>query len=307
MRCRENPPVVVQRHLSPVTEHVLGPCTTVYDFGRNFAGRVQIRAKGTPGQTLWISFSELLITDGDLQPVIDCKEQYYHEYTFGSDHEECWHARFTYYGFRYVKVVTEGRLIDLAGEEMFSDMPSGGTFCCSNNLWNRTHDIILRAIESNAKSVFTDCPHREKLGWLEQLYLIGHGILCNFATVPMLRKCLADMREAQLENGIMPTIAPEYRVFDWMPAFRNSPEWGSAYILLLRQMYNVCGDETLIADNYCMMKRYADYLVGKADHMILRFGLGDWDDVGCKHSLFTRTPIPVTATCTLYQDLRTVA
>ena len=147
-----------------LTEHVLGPCTTVYDFGRNFAGRVQIRAKGTPGQTLRISFSELLIPDGDLQPVIDCKEQYYHEYTFGSDHEKCWHARFTYYGFRYVKVVSEGRLIDLAGEEMFSDMPSGGTFRCSNNLWNRTHDIILRAIESNAKSVFTDCPHREKLG-----------------------------------------------------------------------------------------------------------------------------------------------
>lgn len=307
LRCRENPPVVVRRRLSPVRAQALSPTETVYDLGRNFAGRVRVTAKGRPGQTLRVYFAELLTEEGDLLPITRYTEPYYHEYTFAGHGEESWHARFTYYGFRYVKVVTEAQLIDLAGEDMFSDMPSGGSFRCSNNLWNGIHNLILRAVESNAKSVFTDCPHREKMGWLEQLHLIGPGILCNFDAVPMLRKCLADMREAQLEDGMMPTTAPEYRIFDWMPAFRDSPEWGSSCILLVRQMYDASGDEALLRDNYEMMRRYADYLVGKTDHMILRYGLGDWDDVGCKKSLSTRTPIPVTATCTLYQDLCTVA
>ncbi len=254
-----------------------------------------------------VYFAELLTPEGDLLPVTRYVEPYYHQYTLGGQGEETWAALFAYYGFRYVRVETEARVIDLAGEDMFSDMPSGGSFCCSNNLFNQTHQLILRAIESNAKSVFTDCPHREKMGWLEQLHLIGPGILSDFDAVPMLRKCLADMREAQLENGMMPTTAPEYRVFDWMPAFRDSPEWGSACILLVRQMYNASGDTALLRDNYDMMRRYADYLLSRADHMILRYGLGDWDDVGCKKSLSARTPIPVTATCTLYQDLRTVA
>ncbi|MCL2571392.1 MAG: glycoside hydrolase family 78 protein [Defluviitaleaceae bacterium] len=307
MFLRENPPVVVRRRLSPVTAHTLSPEITIYDLGRNFAGRVRVTAKGKPGQTLRMHFAELLTPEGKLLPVTNFNESYYHDYTFASHAEETYAAHFTYYGFRYVQVETTACIIDIAGEDMFSDMPSGGTFCASNNLWNRTHDIILRAIESNAKSVFTDCPHREKLGWLEQLHLIGPGILSNFDAVPMLRKCLADMREAQLDNGMMPTTAPEYRIFDWMPAFRDSPEWGSSCILLVKQMYNVCGDESLISENYDMMRRYADYLVSKSDHMILRYGLGDWDDVDCKKALSRRTPVPITVTCTLYMDLLTVA
>lgn len=308
MRCRQNPPVVVRRRLTPVTSHTLSPDTTIYDFGRNFAGWAKIIAKGQPGQTIRLYFAELLTPEGDLLPVSPAmKDKYYHEYTFAGFEDESWRPRFSFFGFRYVKVVTEARLIDVEGEDIFSDMPLGGSFRCSNNLWNRIHDIILRAIESNAKSVFTDCPHREKLGWLEQLQLIGPGILNNFDAVPMLRKCLADMREAQLDNGMMPTTAPEYKIFDWMPAFRHSPEWGSSSILLVKLLYDACGDETLISENYDMMRRYADYLVSQSDHMILRHGLGDWDDVDCKPSLSVHTPIPVTGTCTLYQDLRVVS
>ena len=40
--------------------------------------------------------------------------------------------------------------------------------------------LIGKAIRSNMQSVFTDCPHREKLGWLEQVHLNGPGLLYNY-------------------------------------------------------------------------------------------------------------------------------
>lgn len=49
-----------------------------------------------------------------------------------------------------------------------------GSFSSSDPLLNGIHRIIDRAIQSNMYSVPTDCPTREKLGWLEQVSLV-HG------------------------------------------------------------------------------------------------------------------------------------
>jgi hypothetical protein len=38
----------------------------------------------------------------------------------------------------------------------------------ANDLFNKTFKLIDWAMKSNMASVFTDCPHREKLGWLEE-------------------------------------------------------------------------------------------------------------------------------------------
>jgi len=305
MRGRQNPAVQVRRLLSPISQIAAKPNAAIYDMGRNFAGRVQITAKGTPGETIRLKYAELL-KGSDLLPTSRSPEPYYTEYTFKGYGEETFCPRFTYYGFRYVLVETTAQVINVQGQDMFSDMPCGGEFLCSNNLYNRIHAIIVRAMESNAKSVFTDCPHREKLGWLEQLHLIGPGILCNFEAAPMFRKMLADMREAQLPDGLVPDIAPEYRVFDWIPGFRDSPEWGSACILAAWQAYEATGETGILSENYPMMSRYARYLLSKADHHILRHGLGDWLDVGAKKALAVNTPLPVTPTCTLYKDLTTL-
>ncbi len=306
LRGRQNPPVRVRRKLSPVSTTASAPGSVIYDMGRNFAGRIKVTAQGAPGETIRLHYAEML-KDGELLPFARSPEPYYTEYTFRGHEPETFCPRFTYLGFRYVKIETTARVLDIEGQDMFSDMPSGGEFACSNSFYNSIHSMIVRAIESNAKSVFTDCPHREKLGWLEQLHLIGPGILCNFDAMPMFRKMLADMREAQRPDGLVPNIAPEYRVFDWMPGFRDSPEWGSACILAAWQAYRASGDRAILAENYDMMARYARYLLDQSDHFILRHGLGDWLDVGAKKALAVNTPLPVTPTCTLYLDLATLA
>jgi hypothetical protein len=63
------------------------------------------------------------------------------------------------------------------------------------------------------QAVFTDCPHREKLGWLEQVHLNGPGLFYNFDLTKFAPKIMQDIRDAQLPNGLVPDIAPEYVIF----------------------------------------------------------------------------------------------
>jgi hypothetical protein len=60
----------------------------------------------------------------------------------------------------------------------------------------------------------------------------------NFDASALALKLIEDIATAQLPNGLVPDIAPEYVVFDG--GFRDSPEWGSA---LLQLPGDVCQHE----------------------------------------------------------------
>ncbi len=121
------------------------------------------------------------------------------------------------------------RVLDLRGEFLHNSAPVVGQFECSDPLINRIHALINAAIQSNLQSVITDCPHREKLGWLEVSHLLARGIMYNYDVARLYAKISQDMAESQIASGLVPDIAPEYKVC--LGGFRDSPEWGSASLL----------------------------------------------------------------------------
>jgi hypothetical protein len=184
--------------------------------------------------------------------------------------------------------------------------PAVGEFACSNELFNRTRTLIRWAQRSNLASVITDCPHREKLGWLEQYHLNGPALRYEFDLARLYTKTFGDMAAVQLPNGLVPDIAPEYVVFSG--GFRDSPEWGSALILAAWQHLEWTGDDTPLRRYFGAMQRYVAYLGSKAEGGILSHGLGDWYDLGPKPpGVAQLTPIPVTATAIYFEDLKTLA
>ena len=196
-------------------------------------------------------------------------------------------------------------LVSMTGEFLYPDVEQAGDFKCSNPLFEKIHGIVLQAIKSNTKSYFTDCPHREKLGWLEQTHLIGPSIMYNLDVRNLYAKIEGDMADSQRDSGLVSDICPEYvKGFDkWHTGFLDSPEWGSACILAPWYVYKRYGDARLLGRYYEVMKRYLDYLGGKTHHEILHHGLGDWLDIGPCAPRSQNTPVPVVATCIYYYDL----
>jgi hypothetical protein len=179
--------------------------------------------------------------------------------------------------------------------------PEAGTFKCSNQLFNSIYELIKWSVKSNLASVVTDCPHREKLGWLEQTHLMGNSIKFIYDIHNLYDKVIDDMMEAQLDYGLVPDIAPEYVPF--AEGFRDSPEWGSACIILPWDMYEWYGDIKAVKKAYPMMKKYLNYLRQMASDNILSHGLGDWYDLGPAFPGEAQlTPKSVTATSIYYYD-----
>jgi hypothetical protein len=198
--------------------------------------------------------------------------------------------------------------LELEGQFVHSSAPVTGEFRCSNDLFNRIHELIDMAVRSNMQHVLTDCPHREKLGWLEQSHLMAPAILFRFDAVSLYAKMCADMRDAQHADGCVPTIAPQYTIFPkpW-EVFNDSPEWGSAAVLNPWAVYQCTGDRRIIEDNYDSMKRYVAYLESRAVENIVAYGLGDWYDIGPGDpGLSKLTTLGLTATATYFADVVTM-
>jgi hypothetical protein len=313
------PPIRVVKTLRPVkiTEPRRG--VKVYDFGQNLSGWPAISVRGNRGDTVKLIPGELLDAKGFVSqesahafpdaPVL-------FTYTLkGGNSAEAWHPRFSYYGFRYLQVETRPTnpsqpptLLSIADDVVHDDVQQTGTFTSSTPLFNRIHSLIDNAILSNLVSVLTDCPTREKLGWLEQTHLMGNSIMENYDVDRLYRKMANDMGDAQLADGLVPSIAPEFVAFvdreGRSTPFRDSPEWGSAIILSPWAAYQSYGDRGLLANHYEEMSKYAEYLRGKSDGHILSFGLGDWYDLGPGDPGESQlTGKGLTATAIYYQDL----
>ena len=179
---------------------------------------------------------------------------------------ETWAPTMFYHGSRYLQIersAPEGggplpEVESIEGLVFHSTAAPVGEFACSNELFNRIRSLVRWAQQSNSVSVLTDCPHRERLGWIEQNHLNGPALRYEFDLDRLLAKSVGDMADSQLASGLVPDIAPEYVKFSG--GFRDSPEWGSALILAAWQQYQFTGDDTVLRRHYDAMRRYLDYL-----------------------------------------------
>ncbi len=315
LRAQQAAPVKIMERFAPKETNKLSETRLVMDMGQNLAGFPEIVAKGNRGDTIRLVPGESLNEDGTVSQKQTGSKHYY-EYVLNGEGEEQWHPRFSYYGFRYIQVellpnsesgsLTPPELKKIHSCFIYNSAEKVSTFESSNSIFNNAHRIIGNAVRSNMQSVFTDCPHREKLGWLEQVHLNGPGLYYNYNLRTFIPKVMQDIRDSQLPNGLVPSIAPEYVEFDG--AFRDSPEWGSSSVIIPWMYYLYYGDNSLIHGYYDVMKRYVDYLSTTSTNHVVSHGLGDWYDYHGERAGFSKnTPVPLVATAHYYWDLTLLA
>ncbi|MES2920140.1 MAG: family 78 glycoside hydrolase catalytic domain [Verrucomicrobiota bacterium] len=290
----------------------LSPGVVLYDFGQNAPFMPRLRINGSAGSVVKLTAGEVVNEDGSIDRATmggAHRGSAWWQYTKATDGEETWFPQFYFLGSRYLytelmPAVEGGVRPKVESVEMVvvhSTAEPAGHFATSDPTLNRIRDLVRWAQRSNMMSILMDCPHREKLGWLEQNHLNGPALRYEWDLDRLAAKNTQDMAEAQTEEGLIPNIAPEYTVFK--NTYRAAAEWGASFILVPWQQYLFTGDDSLLRGHYDAMTRYFAYLEKRANGGLLDEGLGDWYDVVLdKPGRANLTPPPITATAHFYQD-----
>ncbi|HEV2436673.1 MAG TPA: family 78 glycoside hydrolase catalytic domain [Verrucomicrobiae bacterium] len=326
------PPVREFQIHRPVAVHKLADGDLVYDLGQNAAHVLKISVTGPAGSRVQLFPAELTNADGSVNQGsmgAGHRGRVWCEFTKGTNGRETWAPRFFYVGCRYVqahltppspgfatlsppsgeRAGVRGalpKIKSLEGIVVHSASEPVGQFACANPLFNRINQLVRWAQMNNMMSSLTDCPHRERLGWLEQDHLNGPALRYDFDLAQLFTKTLNDISDSQLPDGLVPTTAPEYAQFKGN--FRDAPAWGSSCILIPWQQYEFDGDLQMLRRNYDVMTRYVAYLGSTATNDVVNHGLGDWYDLGPKPPGFSQlTPVALVATAFYYDDTHILA
>lgn len=280
-------PCRVSKPLDPVRSFPARDGGTIYDFGSNRTGWCEIDVVGEAGAKVILDYDELLTDEGDalrgyvnrfIVRAEDPRPAQHDEYTLAGWAEgESWHPRFTYHGFRYVKVKTVGVVELKAIRSMFvhSDFESVGKLEISDPVFTKLQDATRRSYLSNFTGIPTDCPHREKNGWTGDTQIAAETGLWNFDAKAGYVHFLRMMLDAQRPDGSVPCILPCTPRFGFR--WGSGPAWDAVLFVLPMQIYRFYGDDSLAREAYGAMKKYIAYISSKArEDGLVAFGLGDW-------------------------------
>lgn len=259
---------VVRKIITPKGEHVL-------DFGQNAAGVVRFKVNGLRGQRVTLRYAEVLDDEGNFYTG-NLRTAKSTDTFILSGGEQVLNARFTYHGFRYVRVEgMEARAEDFTFLVISSDLPQTGRISSSDGDIERLARNILWTQRSNFVDVPTDCPQRdERLGWTGDIAAFCETAAVNSGCSAFLNKWLRDMRGAQGEDGDIPIIIPPPA-----PVCGTSAIWADSVTIVPWAVYLEYGDKRLLKEQFpAMLKYLAKQRSLKGATGLIKSGhqFGDW-------------------------------
>ncbi|MGF1587067.1 MAG: family 78 glycoside hydrolase catalytic domain [Bacteroidales bacterium] len=260
--------------------------TWVFDLGRNIAGISRLSVSGEEGTTIRLKHGERVYDNGRVdmsnidmhyRPVDDSDPFQTDIFILSGKKEDVFMPSFNYKGFQYVEVSAD-RPVELTKESltgyfMHSDVPVSGTINSSNDVLNKIWEAGNNSYLSNLFGYPTDCPQREKLGWTGDGHIAIETGLYNFDGITIYEKWIADHRDEQQPNGVLPAIIP---TSGWGYHWANGVDWTSSIAIVPWNIYMFYGDSRLLEETYDNIRRYVDYIDYTYPSGLTDWGLGDW-------------------------------
>ena len=206
--------------------------------------------------------------------------------------------RFTWHGFQYVEVnVTGGDAtlesvaqLDLSvavrGIELRTDLEESGSLAFDDEdfILNRIQRIVTNSQKANvAAYIPTDCPTRERHGWLGDAVTTAEEAMLNFDMASIYTYYLDTIQDSQRADGDVPPAVPikdfPGSSIDISTDISTDISWSAAYPLITRWMLKFYGDTRIVHKHYASLKRYTDGLLARAAKssiLPLDFRYGDW-------------------------------
>jgi alpha-L-rhamnosidase len=256
----------------------------ILDLGQNMVGWVRLRVCGEKGTTVSIRYAEVLNADGTLYTANLRTARNTDYYTLKGGGEEVWEPHFLFHGFRYVELLgfpgipTEKTV---TGIVIHSDIPSSGTFECSDPLINQLQHNIVWGQKGNFVDVPTDCPQRdERLGWTGDAQVFVRTAAFNMNVASFFTKWTRDLEDAQFPDGAYPAVAPNPSAWS---IGDGGPAWADAGVICPWTIYQCYGDTRLLEARYASMQRFIEFLSQTSQNGLRCYaeytgwhGFGDW-------------------------------
>lgn len=271
-------PVKAIEEIKPIKLLTTPKGEVVMDMGQNMVGWVRLKVNGKKGDSITLKFAEVLDKEGnfymDNLRAAKCTDTY----ILKGEGEEIWEPKFTFHGFRFVKL--EGfsglpNLDQITGVVIHSEMNPTGSFSCSDSLINQLQHNIQWGQKGNFLDVPTDCPQRdERLGWTGDAQVFAPTAAFNFDVAAFYTKWLKDLAADQLANGKVPDVIPDVRF-----GRGGSTAWADAALIVPWTMYLTYGDKRILEEQYASMKGWVEYMKDRAgeDYLWTNDGhYGDW-------------------------------
>ena len=216
----------------------------ILDFGTNLSGFIGATLTVQKASRLFVTFDEVL-TGGDVDfKRLDCANVLYYELQPGEYRIES----FEPYTLKFLKfTLFEGDcdISHLYLRELVNPEAVKGKFAASDSRLNRLFEAGRETFRQNAVDIFTDCPSRERAGWLCDSYFTARASsdLCGNTRLEktFFENFLLPDSFAHLPKGMLPMC---------YPADHNNgsfiPNWALWFVLQLEEYAARSGDSATV-------------------------------------------------------------
>ena len=229
----------------------------IFDFGTDLTGFLGAKIAARGSTRLFFTFDELL-SGGDVDFTrMDCVNIVLYEISNGTYRLEV----FEPYTLRYLKLIVLEGECDVEGiylREYANPNVEGGHFAASDERLNRLFAAGRETYRQNAVDLFTDCPSRERGGWLCDSYFTAQ-------VAPLLSGDTTEERNF-LENFLLPEkfeFLPKGMLPMCYPADHNDgifiPNWAMWFVLQLESYRKRSGDDALVQALRTKMLKLFEY------------------------------------------------
>ena len=251
------------------------------DFGVTISGYIGITVKEERGTEIVFRYAEDV--DGNLRPQNNKMDGHYPQSPFqinkliASGDYDTFKPKFSYHGFRYVSIEGLTNAPDPSSVRAYfthNDVSRKSFLETGDKLINFIYNAGIRSTYSNMFWCLTDCPTREKLGWMNDAQASMEQVLIDFDIVPLLRKWFEDIKVGMRDDGMLTGVIPSS---GW------GEKWGPVCDYMLYELpyriYVYTGDSSLLTGAIEYFDRYADYFEKRLIEGY-EFALGDWTGHG---------------------------
>ncbi len=269
LTARYNPPLKKVKSYG-VQKIIRTPCgDTVLDFGEAITGWVEVKGNGK--MDFYLQYGEVMQQGEFYRENLRTAQAEFH-FTGQAD-DEWLRPHFTYYGFRYVKVVgiEHVKAEDFIAFRLMSDIETTGQIRTSMEKVNQLLDNTYRSQQCNFLDIPLDCPQRdERMGWTGDIGVFARTAAFQMDVPAFLNHYMENLQLEQKElNGAVPFFVPKPKppVHEGINPFlitAGACAWADAAAIIPWELYLHYQDKKMLESQYPAMCNWVEYIKSRA-------------------------------------------